>query len=81
MWSELWRDRGAGPKHQHRHVSTHNHQLLDNDRSRTMSRPNGGRRLGCLDVSISAHTSSVSDTSGDVPEVAAISTDSDPELA
>jgi hypothetical protein len=72
---------GAGPKHQHRHMSTHNHQLLDNDRSRTMSRPNGERRSGCSDVSISAHTSSISDTSGDVPDVAAIRMDSDPELA
>jgi hypothetical protein len=71
---------GAGPKHQHRvHIITN--FLTINDRSRTMSRPNGERRSGCSDVSISAHTSSVSDTSGDVPEVAAISTDSDTELA
>lgn len=39
---------GVGPKHQHRNMSTHNHQLLVNDRSRTMSlgkSPRGRWRL------------------------------------
>lgn len=53
-----------------RHTSTHNNQLLADDSSTTMSRPNGEGKCCCLDVSISTHASSVNDTGDNVQEVA-----------
>jgi len=64
---------GAGLKHQQRHMSTQS--LASCGRlNRTMTRSNGEGRRGCSDISTSAHASSVSNTSGDVHEVAAVGT-------
>lgn len=41
---------GANPKHQHGHMSTHNHLLPTNNCGRTKSWPDGKCGPGCSDV-------------------------------
>lgn len=66
---------GASPKHQQRHTSIHNQQLLSDNRSKTKRRSEGKGRP-CYSNTLTSTHMSIYNTNSVILEVAAVGTDS-----